>query len=465
MPTMSSVIQGRYVRMLTGPLAAMLLLCTAFSLQAQPPRPIIDASTALQSYLDNGDASYAWEPRDTFSIGDVTVHSILLTSQTWHGIPWRHQLSIAIPKDLRHDAALLFITGSGMDKDGNPKWSGKNDKLGASIAMIAGRNHAVTAVLKQVPVQPLYGGLTEDALISYTLDAFRKDRDYTWPLLFPMVKSARRAMDCVQEFMSRRSGGTIARFVVSGASKRGWTTWLTAAHDIRVVAFAPMVIDMLNMPVSMKYQLETWNAFSEQIQDYVRLGIVQEMSSTTGNEITRMIDPYSYRRLMDKPKLIVMGTNDAYWPIDNVRHYIDDIPGRNMLYYVPNVGHNLGTGIEAVNVLSAFFANTLKGEGHPECDWKARLRKRTVSLTLTASGDRLEDVILWQARSTDRDFRNEKWSSKSLGISGWSKISQEQPLPETGYAAFYYDLKYRDANGNPYQLSTRVFLTDSRRLY
>jgi len=462
---MSSIFEARHVRMPSALLALVLLLCPGLFLQAQPPRPPIDASTALQSYLDNGDAGYAWEPRDTFSIGDVTVHSILLTSQTWRGMPWRHQLSIAIPKDIRHDAALLFITGSGMDKDGNPKWSGKGDKLGASIAMIAGRNHAVTAVLKQVPVQPLYGGLTEDALISYTLDAFRKDRDYTWPLLFPMVKSARRAMDCVQEFISKRMGRTVGRFVVSGASKRGWTTWLTAAHDDRVVAFAPMVIDMLNMPVSMKYQLESWNAFSEQIQDYVKLGIVQEMATATGNEITRMIDPYSYRRLMDKPKLIVMGTNDAYWPIDNVKNYLDDIPGRNMLYYVPNAGHNLGTGIEAVNALSAFFANTLQGVVHPACDWKARLRKRTVTVTLSASGDRLEDVVLWRAASPDRDFRNEKWTSKSLGISVQSRISQEQPLPTSGYAAFYYDLKYRDANGNPYQLSTRVFLTDAGRLY
>jgi len=442
-----------------------LLLFVIGSVQAQSPRDPVTAATALQQYLSQPDATYAWEPRDTFMVGDVTVYSVLLTSQTWRGIPWRHQLSIAVPRDLRHDAALLFINGSGMDKDGNPKWSGKNDRLGASIAMIAGRNHAITAVLKQVPVQPLYGGLTEDALISYTLDAFRKDKDYTWPLLFPMVKSAQRAMDCLQAFMVQRRGHSVRRFVVSGGSKRGWTTWLTAAHDPRVVAFAPMVIDMLNMPVSMKYQLETWNAFSDQIQDYVKLGIVQEMATATGIEITRMIDPYSYRHLMDKPKLIVMGTNDPYWPIDNVRNYLDDIPGRNMLYYVPNAAHNLGTGIEAVNALSAFFANTLKGVGYPTCDWKARLRRRTVSLTLSASGDLLEDVVCWQAKSTDRDFRNEKWSSKSLGISGKSKISQEQPLPASGYAAFYYDLKYRDVNGNPYQLSTRVFLTDSMRLY
>jgi len=226
-----------------------------------------------------------------------------------------------------------------------------------------------------------------------------------------------------------------------------------------------MVIDMLSLGDHVKLQLASFGRMSEELEDYTSRGIQKLLATPRGRELVQIVDPYSYRDRYTMPKVIALGTNDPYWPIDNVRNYIEDIPGRNMLYYVPNVGHNLGTGIEAVNALSAFFANTLQGVVHPACDWKARLRKRTVTVTLSASGDRLEDVVLWRAVSPDRDFRNEKWTSKSLGISGQSRISQEQPLPTSGYAAFYYDLKYRDANGNPYQLSTRVFLTDAGRLY
>ena len=110
-------------------------------------------------------------------------------------------------------------------------------------------------MLHQVPNQPLYDGLTEDALISYTLNEYKKDGDYSWPLLFPMTKSAIRALDVVQAFSSEQLGREISRFVVSGASKRGWTTWLSAAtEDSRIVAIAPMVIDMLNMPATLEYQ-------------------------------------------------------------------------------------------------------------------------------------------------------------------------------------------------------------------
>ena len=73
--------------------------------------------------------------------------------------------------------------------------------------------------------------------------------------------------------------------MVSGASKRGWTTWLTGASDSRVVAIAPMVIDILNMPVNLDYQVKMWKDYSVQIEDYVKLGIPQtsDLGKRKGN--------------------------------------------------------------------------------------------------------------------------------------------------------------------------------------
>src|SRR5581483_12389999 len=111
------------------------------------------------------------------------------------------------------------------------------------------------------PNQPLLDGKREDALIAETFVRYLKTGDGDWPLLFPMVKSLVRAMDALQEFAKQELKVEIRRFIVSGGSKRGWTTWLTGATDPRVTAIAPLVIDTLNMREQMPHQLKSFGAY------------------------------------------------------------------------------------------------------------------------------------------------------------------------------------------------------------
>ncbi len=438
----------------------VIFLSGMTTLFAQQP---VTPATALKSYLNNGDASFKWEMKDSFDIPNGKAYSLLLTSQQWREYTWKHQLTIFVPQDIRYDSAMLFITGGAL-KEGLPNWNGADDALFQQIGKTAVINHAITAVLRQTPNQPLFGKLTEDALISYTLHQFKKDGDYTWPLLFPMVKSAVRAMDAMQEFSGEKVGRRVKGFLVSGASKRGWTTWLTGANDSRVVAIAPMVIDVLNMPVSLDYQIKTWKAYSDQIEDYVKLGIPQTVHSAEGVAINTMIDPYAYRSTLSMPKMIFMGTNDEYWVVDNIKNYIDSIPGKNLINYVPNAGHGLGDKVQAFEGLSAFFGMTLRKLSYPECRWTTRTHKKDIQLTATATADQLVDVILWSANSTDLDFRNDKWESKSLGLAHRSKVSVTTTFPQSGYRAFYVDLKYQNKTGGTYTVSTRVFVTDTKAI-
>lgn len=221
-------------------------------------------------------------------------------------------------------------------------------------------------------------------------------------------------MDAVQEFSKQTLNHQIKRFVVSGASKRGWTTWLTAAADKRVVAIAPMVIDILNMPVNLDYQVQMWKEYSIQIEDYVKLGIPQTARSEKGEAITTMVDPYSYRRKLTMPKMLFMGTNDAYWTVDAIKHYIDSIPGQNFVHYVPNAGHDLGDKKQAMAALSAFFGATLANTPYTICTPRITYSKKGITLKVDASADVLVDAMLWSTNSTDTDFRNDTWEGKVL---------------------------------------------------
>jgi PhoPQ-activated pathogenicity-related protein len=442
----------------------VVLVCCSLPL-AICAQPTLTPATALDGYIHNGDKAYHWELKESFSLGDVNAYTLLLTSQQWHEYIWTHQLTILVPAVNAFDGALLFITG-GSNQKGIPNWTKQDDKFLQSLSDVATKNKAIVALLRQTPNQPLYGDLTEDALISYTLHKFKEDGDYSWPLLFPMVKSAVRAMDAVQEFAAETLKHKVNRFVISGASKRGWTTWLTGASDSRVVAIAPMVIDILNMPVNLDYQVKMWNNYSVQIEDYVKLGIPQTARSEKGEAITTMVDPYSYRKKLTMPKMLFMGTNDEYWTVDAIKHYIDSIPGQNFVHYVPNVGHSLGDGKQAMTALSAFFGATMAGTPYAVCQPELLYSKKGITLKVKTSPDVLVDAILWTTHSADTDFRDDHWEGKSLALKKKpAVVTSAQSYPASGYRAFYLDLKYKDPNGGEYTESTRMYVADTDEVF
>ncbi|MEN8117792.1 MAG: PhoPQ-activated protein PqaA family protein, partial [Bacteroidota bacterium] len=391
-------------------LALSLSNCTIEDTDNEP-EVVITPETALVSYLENGDTTYHWSVKSIFTLAGVNAYDILLTSQNWRGYEWQHQLTVFVPISIKYDGALLWIT-AGKNIRGEPDWKEQSDMENLMFALTAWQNSAVVAILRQTPNQPLYNNLTEDDLISYTLQQFLLDEDYTWPLLFPMTKGAIRAMDAIQEFATNELQQQINRFVVSGGSKRGWTTWLTGAHDSRVLAIAPAVIDMLNMPVSLDYQLEAWGDYSDQIRSYVDLGIAQHIQNQEGGAISTMIDPYSYREKLTMPKLIILGTNDQFWPVDALKNYIDEIPGENFIHNVPNAGHNLDNGtLQAVDALNGFFANTLQNKSYPGCSWNITESDNKLSIVVQGTAEEIENALLWSATSEDRDFRDAQWSS------------------------------------------------------
>src|SRR5436190_22899580 len=199
----------------------------------------------------------------------------------WRDHYYSHHMIVVRPNELRNPGiGFLFITGDG---DG--------EKRIEMLKTLAERAGAVAAVITKIPNQPLYEGRKEDALIAYTFDQYLKTGDETWPLLFPMVKGAVRGMDTVQAFAQKEFDQKIEKFVVSGASKRGWTTWLTGAVDARVKAIAPMVIDMLNMKAQMQWTKKVYGRQSEQINDYVDLGLIARIDDPQMAKLRGWVDP------------------------------------------------------------------------------------------------------------------------------------------------------------------------------
>lgn len=64
----------------------------------------------------------------------------------------------------------------------------------------------------------------------------------------------------VGQFLSSVNVKTSGKFIVSGNSKRGWTTLLITANDDRVVAALPIVYDIIRT-TEVHIYLYLWNIF------------------------------------------------------------------------------------------------------------------------------------------------------------------------------------------------------------
>jgi PhoPQ-activated pathogenicity-related protein len=406
------------------------------------------ARAGLDEYVKKPDAAFAWKEVGEGSTPAGKFTELKLTSQVWKGITWTHALFVYEPTQVANpDAVLLFITG----KDNGQKPGLDDHKAYFGVARACG---ARVAVLFQVPNQPLLDGKEEDELIAETFVRYLQSGDEDWPLLFPMVKSAVRAMDAVQAWAKER-GKPATRFVVTGGSKRGWTTWLTGAVDDRVVAIAPMVIVMLNLGKQGANQLKVWGQYSEQIHDYVERGLMEKTQTPSGTKLWKMVDPYTYRDRLAKPKLLINGSNDRYWTLDALDFYWDGLKGPKYLIELPNAGHGLDQNREwAIGGLGAFFRHTVTGRPMPRLSWAFDTGDRGEA-TLTIHAEPAPKAArLWTAKSASRDFRESRWESRPLKAG--STIAERIPTPNDGRLALFGELEY-EVDGIPYHLTTTFF--------
>jgi len=403
----------------------------------------------LHDYVKRPEPKFSWKQTSgqiDHNLG--TIYSLRLTSQEWKGIVWQHNLQIFVPTELIYPSTMLLVVSGGSNSSQPDK---EDMELGLKLANLSG---SACAVLSQVPNQPLYDGKGEDDLIAYTFEKYLELEDATWLLLLPMVNSAIKAMDALQTFINQTLQVTIKDFVIMGASKRGWTSWLTAAVDSRIKATMPIVIDTLNMPDQMKYQLEVWGSYSEEIGDYTVRGIQDHLGTEMGQNLVSIVDPYSYREQLTMPKLSVIGTNDNYWVLDAMNLYWDGLPDPKYVLYVPNSGHNLEDRERAISGLTGFYRFVASDRDLPSITWKHSQENDRLQLHYKSDQKPVE-ARLWVAASINRDFRNAIWLSVPAKLLDNGAFVGELILSPTHYVAILGELIFM-IDGQPCPLSTQV---------
>ena len=437
--------------------ALLFLLLTAAHLVAA------SAPTALDRYVAAPDSSYKWELAAKKEVAGAQVAILDMTSQTWRSAAevdrpqWRHWLTVIRPKSVKTNIGLLFITGGA---NGRPA----PDRPDAMLLSIANETGMVVGELRNVPNQtlrflddPAARNRTEDALIAYTWDKYLRTGDELWPARLPMTKAAVRAMDTITAFAKTPDGGslTIDKFAVSGASKRGWTTWTTAAVDKRVVAIAPLVIDLLNIVPSFVHHWRAYGFWAPAINDYTEARTMDWMGTPQYKALMKIEEPYEYRDRLTMPKLIINASGDDFFLPDSSQFYFKDLAGEKHLRYVPNTRHNLNPS-DVPQTLTAFLSSVV--DNRPRPDFKFEIKKDGAIEVKDAGAPK--EVLLWQITNAKaRDFRltttGSNWKSSPLAASK-GKYTARVPKPAAGYTAYFVELTYDSGGKFPHKFTTGI---------
>ena len=198
-----------------------------------------------------------------------------------------------------------------------------------------------------------------------------------------------------------------------------------------------MVIDMLNMSQHTKLQKASFGGkSSEQIDDYE--GLDEQIDTPRGQALRKIVDPWEYRERLTQPKLVILGTNDRYWPLDACNLYWDDLQGEKYLIYVPNNGHGLPDRVadrrrpERTQPAASSPASRCRSWSGSFNEW----RRRTCSSNVD-SDVRPSRVRVWTATAATRDFRDSKWTAADAQPAADAVFMHQLPLPAEGYAALF----------------------------
>ena len=417
--------------------------------------------TALDQYVHQPDQAYRYEVVNTLSGEGYTTFIVNLISQKYltsedvNKTEWQHWLIVVKPDEIKHQTGMLII-GAG-DNDG--KIPDESPQLLVNYAKATG---SIVAELSMVPNQPLtFKGEKEprweDAIIAYTWDKYLKTGEERWPARMAMTKSAVAAMDAIQSLMEQQDiSETVSKFVIAGASKRGWTTWTTGAVDDRVEAMIPIVIDLLNLEPSFKHHWSVYGFWAPAIQDYVDMEIVDWWYSPEIRSLFNLVGPFSYKDRFQMPKLLVNAAGDEFFIPTSSQFYFDELPGEKYLRYVPNADHGL-SDTDALETVLAFYASILNNFPRPQFSWKFN---QDGSIRVTSEGE-VKEVNMWSAKNPEaRDFRKDKignsWRSTVLIEEQDGSYKAMPETPHKGWRAYFVELTYETPFGIPLKFTTPV---------
>ncbi|HFV9733488.1 TPA: PhoPQ-activated pathogenicity-related family protein [Salmonella enterica subsp. enterica serovar Yarrabah] len=373
----------------------------------------------------------------TAPLAQVVVRHYELLSQHWSPddmvtpAQWRHNVDIYIPETAKEHHALVVVNNGINYEKGIQIPSKPVDFTQQTLASIARDTNTIVISVSDIPNQYLTfqddkKPLKEDESVSRSWALFMEapEQRELMPLNIPMVTAISQAMRLAKKELTQWN---INSFIITGISKRGWTTWLSAIADSDVEAIVPFAIDLLDIDASLEHIYQSYGGnWPITFYPYYQQGIDEKIKSPTFTQLRQIIDPLRYLNTIYQPRLaipkyIINASGDDFFVPDNTRFYYSKLPGVKSLRIVPNMNH------------------------------------------YSINQEAPVKVARWTANNPNaRDFRYAcgiRYQPLTIDIPANNKISITLNEPKTGWEATYIEATFNDG----YVATSQVYITPDEK--
>ncbi|MEX9248657.1 PhoPQ-activated protein PqaA family protein, partial [Salmonella enterica] len=385
---------------------------------------------------------------------------------------WQNGVDIYIPDSAREKNALVVINnGSNNNGSGTPVAPTNFNEEELSRIAIATRTVVIS--VSNVPNQVLsYQGVTtplgEDNSVAYSWKLFIGDthKYQDASLHIPMAASVSQAFRLAKKELTQQN---INKFIVTGASKRGWAAWLTALSDPDVGAVVPFAMDLLNTQKSLEHMYQSYGKnWPVAFYPYYNQGIDQQVGTDKFARLMRLEDPLTYLNtdMGDRLKIdkyIINASGDDFYVPDNSHFYYGLLPGSKSLRVVPNSTHN-GILSVAEQSLITFVNRFQEKQKLPEITENVQSRGDGKKELVVNFSEKPVAILQWTARNpAARDFRyacDIKYNSVPVSLAtGDNTLSISLTTPDSGWQATYIEATFTDG----YVATTQVYITPDEK--
>jgi len=375
-----------------------------------------------------------------------------MISQNWAPAPvleprrWAHDVELHVPQGASPGKALLVVNNGVRHGPAQTP-----DYAREVLREVAIKARIAVVMISDVPNQYLTfsdaeNPMREDDAVAHTWAHALGGAAPELPLHVPMAAAASRAMDLAEQELGKR-GFTVDRFIITGASKRGWSAWLTALADDRVMAIVPSVIDVADTSAMLDGLRKRYGGhWPAALWPYHQAGVLQQLGTPAFEQLMSMMDPMQYLneegQRLAIPKYLVSASGDDFFAPDPVTDYQQLLPGQTSLRVLPNSDHG---GVRQAVVSSLVPAVMRLRDGKPLPSVQVSADGQAGQMTVELS-ERPVALKVWTAsNSQDRDFRyacGVRYQPETLVPK--QRFSVQRAAPAVGWQAQFIEAKFAD---------------------